>query len=106
MSVERRTFQNGTEKLSEAFYSLGAFSFCACHNLLAEFDKILTSFDLMKKTWGVNQYENLSEALKQSHRNQTNYRFQIRRVQSDLDQVLAEYKSIKNRFRTFDKYLS
>ena len=58
-----------------------------------------------KKTWGVNQYESSLEALELSSKNQKKYQLQIRTVQNDLDRVLAEYKSIKDRFWTFDKYL-
>ena len=93
MSIEKRVFQCGTKKLSESFYSLGSFSFST-----KNFEPKLTSFDLIKKTRGVNQYESSLEALELSYKNQKKYQLQIRTVQNDLDRVLAEYKTIKDRF--------
>ena len=100
MSFEKRSFQCGTKTLSESFYSLGSFSFST-----KNFELKLTWFELKKKTRGVNQYESSLEALELSSKNQKKYQLQIRTVQNDLDRVLAEYKSIKDRFWTFDKYL-
>ena len=107
MSYEKINFQNGTEKLSDAFYCLGLFSFCF---MISDFEPELARYwpqlTSRRKQSEVNEYQSSSEALEKSQMNQKNYRSQIRRVQNDLDRVLAEYKSIKERFWTFDKYLS